>query len=61
MSNGFWYLVIHLIVGIWCGFKWYKTGDREYERAYIWTLSLIAAPIVLVIALVRQFVIEDWK
>jgi len=41
-------------------FKWSKIVERDAKSLTIF-LSFVLTPLVLIIAIIRQLIIEDWK
>lgn len=54
-----------IIVGFWICYKrkWYENfkGDEEAPQIFVILLVVVAAPLCLVIAFVREMLIDDWN
>ena len=56
--------ILWIITGIFLGNKWEKADkikDNRNGADGIMLISIAFMPIVLIISLIRQFLIEDWK
>lgn len=62
------YLILYLSLGIFLGFKWKKTHTNNPHNSNdpdtiggIWIVSILFAPLVLLITFIRQIIVEKWK
>ena len=54
-----------IIVGFWICYKrkWYKKfdGDDDFPQIFVIALVVFASPLCLVIAFVREMLIDNWN
>jgi len=53
-------IIIWLMLSSFLAFKWSKIVERDAKSLTIF-LSFVLTPLVLIIAIIRQLIIEDWK
>ena len=60
MDTGFLIGFFWVFIGCIMAFKWEKS-DTYCATELVWIASILFAPIVLLIAIVKQVIIKDWE
>lgn len=64
-TNGLLIAILWVILGFWISYKrkWYSnfSGDDEFPQFIVIAIVVAAAPLCLVIAFVREMLIDDWN
>jgi len=60
MSNTLIFLAAWISVATLLAFKWERANTNRIDELWIITLCVVFCPIVLIVSIVRQLILEEW-